>query len=74
MIATVRIGTRVDEPPVVVSAVHHDPFVTLTIGANDICLTRDEARRIGDALRACSLTVDVDVDLDVDVEGFGDQP
>jgi hypothetical protein len=60
MIATVRIGTRVDEPPVVVRAMHGDPFVTLTIRAHDVCLTRDEARRIGDALRACSLTEDDD--------------
>jgi hypothetical protein len=66
MIATVRIGTRADEPPVVVSAMHNDPFVTLTISSHDVCLTRDEARRIGDALRACSLTDDA--------EGFGEQP
>ncbi len=61
MIATVRIGTLADAPPVVVRAEHLDPFVTLTIGAQTECLTRDEARRIGDALRACSLT-DVDDD------------
>ncbi len=65
MIATVRIGTRVDQPPVVVQAVHRDAFVTLTISGHDVCLTRDEARRIGDALRACSLTADV--------QGFGEQ-
>ena len=65
MIATVRIGTLVDAPPVVVRAEHMDPFVTLTIGAQTACLTRDEARRIGDALRACGLT-----DVDDDYEGI----
>lgn len=60
MIATVRIGTVADAPPVVVQAQHYDPFVTFTIQSQTFCLTRDEARRIGDALRACSLTDDDD--------------
>ncbi len=56
MIATVRIGTFVDEPPVVVQAQHLDPYVRLDIRNQTVVLTRDEARKIGDALRACGLT------------------
>jgi hypothetical protein len=54
MIATVLVGT---DRTLTVRADDLDPFVTVTLGPWSTVLTRDEARRAGDALRAAALTM-----------------
>lgn len=56
MTATVRIGTARGETLVCVEANDSDPYLTMAVCGQTVVLTRDEARRIGDALRAASLT------------------
>jgi hypothetical protein len=53
MIATVLVGT---DRTLTVHANDLDPFVTVALGPWSVALTRDEARRAGDALRAAALT------------------
>lgn len=55
MTATVQIGTVVGEPLVAV-AYDRSPYVSLTVRGQVVALTRDEARRVADALRACAMT------------------
>lgn len=57
MTATVRIGTPRGESLVRVEVYDADPFLTLTVADHSVALTRDEARRVSDALRAASLTL-----------------
>ncbi len=58
MTASVYIGTPTGEQLVQVVAGDCDPYLTLTVGDYTVALTRDEARRISDALRAAALTID----------------
>ncbi|MGH3935991.1 MAG: hypothetical protein ACRDS1_13620 [Pseudonocardiaceae bacterium] len=56
MIASVFIETVRGEPLVRVEANDLDPYLTLTVAQHTVALTRDEARRVSDALRAVALT------------------
>ncbi|MGH3777370.1 MAG: hypothetical protein ACRDRR_16860 [Pseudonocardiaceae bacterium] len=56
MIASVYIGTSRGESLVRVEAYDLDPYLTLTVRGQTVALTRDEARRVSDALRAATLT------------------
>lgn len=56
MIASVFIETVRGEPLVRVEANDLDPYLTLTVTQHTVALTRDEARRVSDALRAVALT------------------
>jgi hypothetical protein len=56
MIASLHLSTVTGEELLSVQAHDRDPFVTLTIRQHSIDLTRDEARKAADALRACALT------------------
>jgi len=56
MIASFYLSTVTGEELLTVQAHDRDPFVTLTIREHNIDLTRDEARKAADALRACALT------------------
>jgi hypothetical protein len=58
MIASVYIETSSGEQLVRVAADDLDPYLTLTVGDHTVVLTRDEARRISDALRAVALTAE----------------
>lgn len=58
MIASVYIETSSGEQLVRVAADDLDPYLTLTVGDHTVVLTRGEARRISDALRAVALTAD----------------
>lgn len=58
MIASVYIGTLSGEPLVRVEAYDRDPYLTLTVAGHAVVLTRGEARRVSDALRAVALTTD----------------
>jgi hypothetical protein len=53
MIATVPVGL---DRTLTVRADDLDPFVTVVLGPWSAVLTREEARRAGDALRAAALT------------------
>ena len=53
MIATVPVGL---DRTLTVRADDHDPFVTVALGSWSTVLTREEARRTSDALRAAALT------------------
>ena len=56
MIASVRLSTVTGEDLLTVQANDFDPYVTLTLRTHSIDLTRDQAFRLADALRACALT------------------
>ncbi|MGH3897808.1 MAG: hypothetical protein ACRDTA_06040 [Pseudonocardiaceae bacterium] len=56
MIASVYIATSRGESLVRVEAYDLDPYLTLTVRGQIVALTRDEARRVSDALRAAALT------------------
>lgn len=56
MIASFYLSTVAGEELLTVQAHDLDPYVTLTIREHSVDLTRDEARRAADALRACALT------------------
>lgn len=56
MIASVYLSTVTDEKLFTVQAHDLDPYVTVTIRQHSVDLTRDQARRAADALRACTLT------------------
>lgn len=58
MIASVFIETASGEPLVRVEAYDLDPYLTLTVAQHTVVLTRDEARRVSDALRAVALTAE----------------
>jgi len=58
MTTSVYIGTPTGEQLVRVMVDDFDPYLTLTVGDRTVALTRDEARRISDALRAAALTID----------------
>ena len=58
MIASFHLSTVTGEELLTVQAHDRDPFVTLTIRQHSIDLTRDEARKAADALRACALTTE----------------
>jgi hypothetical protein len=58
MIASVYIETLNGEPLVRVEAHDLDPYLTLTVAGHTVVLTRGEARRVSDALRAVALTAD----------------
>jgi len=57
MIATVPVGL---ERTLTVRADDLDPFVTVALGPWSTVLTREEARRASDALRAAALTAAAD--------------
>lgn len=54
MDARVPIRTAIGEEMLAVHVDDGDPFVVLAIMGETICLTRDEARRAADALRAAA--------------------
>lgn len=56
MIASVYLSTVTGEELLTVQAHDLDPYVTVTIREHSVDLTRDQARRAADALRACALT------------------
>ena len=56
VIASFTLSTMAGEDLLTVQAHDLDPYVTLTIRDHSVDLTRDEARKAADALRACSLT------------------
>ena len=56
MIASVFLHTVTGEELLTVQAHDLDPYVTVTIRQYSVDLTRDQARRAADALRACALT------------------
>ena len=56
MIASVYIETPRGESLVQVEAYDFDPYLTLTVRGQIVAITRDEARRVSDALRAAALT------------------
>jgi len=56
MIATVHLQTATGEHLLSVQGYDFDPFVTLTVRGCSVDLTRDQARMVGDALRAVALT------------------
>ncbi|HXT46094.1 MAG TPA: hypothetical protein VN748_18610 [Pseudonocardiaceae bacterium] len=56
MIASFYLSTVAGEELLTVQAYDLDPYVTLTIREHSVDLTRDEARRAADALRACACT------------------
>jgi chaperonin GroEL (HSP60 family) len=58
MIASVYIRTSSGEQLVRVEAYDLDPYLTLTVRGHTVALTREEARRISDALRAVALTAE----------------
>ncbi|HVE96468.1 MAG TPA: hypothetical protein VNA67_05745 [Pseudonocardiaceae bacterium] len=58
MIASVYIKTLSGEPLVRVEAHDLDPYLTLSVAGHTVVLTRVEARRVSDALRAGALTAD----------------
>jgi hypothetical protein len=56
MIASFYLSTVTGEELLSVQAHDRDPYVTLTIRGHSVDLTRDEARKAADALRAGALT------------------
>jgi hypothetical protein len=56
VIASVYFSTVTGEELLTVQAHDLDPYVTVTIRQHSIDLTRDQAHRATDALRACALT------------------
>lgn len=58
MIASFHLSTVIGEDLLTVQAHDRDPYVTLTIRGHSVDLTRDEARKAADALRACALTAE----------------
>jgi hypothetical protein len=62
MIASVYLSTLTGEEVLTVQAHDLDPYVTVTIRQFSVDLTRDQARRAADALRACALTA-IDTEL-----------
>jgi hypothetical protein len=58
MIASFYLSTVAGEQLLTVQANDLDPYVTLTIRGHKVDLTRDEARKTADALRACALTTE----------------
>jgi hypothetical protein len=58
MIASFYLSTATGEELLTVKAHDQDPYVTLTIRQHSVDLTRDEARKAADALRACALTTE----------------
>jgi hypothetical protein len=56
MIASVRLCTVTGEKLLTVQANDLDPYITLTVRQHSVDLTRDQARQVADALRACALT------------------
>jgi hypothetical protein len=58
VIASFYVSTAAGEELLSVRAHDRDPYVTLTIRRYSIDLTRDEARKAADALRACALTTE----------------
>lgn len=56
VIASFHLSTVTGGELLSVQAHDLDPYVTLTVGRYSVDLTRDEARRAADALRACALT------------------
>jgi hypothetical protein len=62
MIASVYLSTLTGEELLTVQAHDLDPYVTVTIRPFSVDLTRDQARRAADALRACALTA-IDTEL-----------
>jgi hypothetical protein len=56
VIASVSLSTVTGEELLTVQAHDLDPYVTVTIRQHSVDLTRDQARRAADALRACALT------------------
>ncbi|HZS20451.1 MAG TPA: hypothetical protein VFA63_05615 [Pseudonocardiaceae bacterium] len=58
MIASFYLSTVTGEELLTVQAHEQDPYVTLTIRQHSVDLTRDEARKAADALRACALTAE----------------
>jgi hypothetical protein len=56
MIASVYLNTVTGEQLLTVQANNLDPYITLTVRQHSVDLTRDQARRAADALRACALT------------------
>lgn len=58
MIATFYLSTVAGEDLLTVQAHDGDPYVTLTVRQHSVDLTRDEARKAADALRACALTTE----------------
>jgi hypothetical protein len=56
VIASFYLSTVAGEELLTVQAYDLDPYVTLTIREHSVDLTRDEARRAADALRACACT------------------
>ena len=58
MMATVLVGL---DRTLTVRADDLDPFITVALGAWSVVLTREEARRAGDALRAAALTMTDDL-------------
>jgi hypothetical protein len=59
MIAAFYLSTVAGEQLLTVQANDLDPYVTFTIRGHSVDLTRDEARKAADALRACALTTDI---------------
>jgi hypothetical protein len=58
MLASFYLSTVAGEQLLTVQAHDRDPYVTLTIRGHSVDLTRDEARKTADALRACALTTE----------------
>jgi hypothetical protein len=56
VIASFTLSTVAGEDLLTVQAHDLDPYVTLTIRDHSVDLTRDEACKAADALRACGLT------------------
>lgn len=69
MIASVYLSTMTGEELLTVQAHDLDPYVTVTIRQYSVDLTRDQARRAADALRACALTA-----IDTDLGNIDDNP
>jgi hypothetical protein len=55
MTASTSVTTGSGEEIVRVQVDDGDPFAVLTLGRHTVALTRDECRRIADALRAAAL-------------------
>ncbi len=64
MKAIVAISTSAGPEILAVNVDHYDPFAVLTVRDRTIQLTRDECRRIADALRAASLREPYEAMLD----------
>ena len=56
MIASVHLTSVTGEHLLTVQANDFDPYVTLTLRTHSVDLTRDQAGRVADALRACAWT------------------